>query len=391
MLIILFYYILLQILLTRQRQYIALTHLIILIEVSMSLNCGIVGLPNVGKSTIFKALTNHHAVIENYPFSTIEPNIARLNVHDKRLVQISQITKSKQIIPASVEFIDIAGLVKGASKGEGLGNQFLGHIRQVNAIFHVIRCFDDVNITHVHETPDPISDIEIVELELILADLEVIEKKLKNLQNAHKCSDKESTRKNQQNLVVLEQLKKKLCYSNLELAWINEVSNCDMIRELNLISLKPRIYVCNIDDSQISKDCAEKVSIWAQNKKSKSLNINGFQAVQCHSLHFNEKSDNACEQLIKESYRLLDLITFFTKNKNEVRAWEIKKGTSAQKAAGKIHSDMERGFIRAEIISSHDLVQLLSEEKVREAGKVRIEGKNYQIQDGDIMNVRFNI
>ena len=366
--------------------------MIILIEVSMSLNCGIVGLPNVGKSTIFKALTKHNALIENYPFSTIEPNIGRINIPDERLLQISQINKSKLIIPTAVEFIDIAGLVKGASKGEGLGNQFLGHIRQVNAILHVVRCFEDPNIAHVHETFDPLNDIITIELELALADLDIIEKKIKNLQALSKNPNKEYAKKNQQNIVILEQLKKNLCNSSLNSSFTDHESDNDIIKELNLISLKPKIYVCNIDESSTSKDFAKQVNTWAENQKFKSLNVNGFLEAELNSSNLDEnQSDNTCHKLIHESYGLLNLITFFTKNKNEVRAWEIKSGTTAQKAAGKIHTDMERGFIRAEIINSKDLIELKSEEKVREAGKIRVEGKNYQIQDGDIMNVRFNI
>ncbi len=369
----------------------------------MALNCGIVGLPNVGKSTIFKALTAAPAEAANYPFCTIEPNLGIVNVHDERMDKITKLIKPQKKIPTAVEFVDIAGLVKGASKGEGLGNQFLGHIRQVNAITHVVRCFDDADIVHVHGKIDPADDITTINLELALADLEVIENKLKNLPRMMKSQDKKISTAAKITFPIVEKMKDHLERGLSARSCELEEEDWDWIKDLNLITQKEVIYVCNVDEEGLMEDndYFREVKKIADFENAKCIKICGKLESEIALLDNEEDKIEFMEAagievsgldiLTKKVYDLLGMMTYFTAGEKEVRAWTFKKGAKAPEAAGVIHTDFEKGFIKAEVFHCDDLFAAGSEQKVKEAGKFRIEGKEYVVRDGDVMHFRFNL
>ena len=360
---------------------------------------GIVGLPNVGKSTLFNAITKAGAECANYPFCTIEPNVGVVAVPDKRLDFLEKLYNSKRKIPAMVEFVDIAGLVKGASKGEGLGNQFLAHIRETSAIVHVVRCYENSDITHVMGKIDPIRDIDTIETELMLADLEAINKKIEKLQKDIKSRDK--------NIVVQKELADKV-KSHLDAGHpvrtlAIEEEEKELLKNFFLITAKPVLYACNIGDSDLpkmsneyvqmvieraKKENAEAIAICAKIEAELSELSNEDQFTFLKDLGLSEPGLN---RLIKASYNLLGLITFLTTGEDETRAWTIKKGFLAPQAAGVIHTDFEKGFIRAEVMAYDDLFRLGSDKAVRESGLLRSEGKTYVVKDGDIIEFKFNV
>ncbi|WP_333023005.1 redox-regulated ATPase YchF [Wolbachia endosymbiont of Pentidionis agamae] len=364
----------------------------------MSLNCGIVGLPNIGKSTLFNALTESNvAEAANYPFCTIEPNISKVFFKDQRLSLVQQIANSEKIIYSQLEVVDIAGLIKGASQGEGLGNKFLSHIREVDAIIHLLRCFTDERINHVNNNIDPISDAEIVEMELIIADIDSIEKRLPNIEKKAKLGDK--LLKNQLDLMyeVLTLLK-----SGKPAKDLRNINKEDL-KSLQLLTTKPVIYVCNVEDTNVISGNAlsNKVKKMAEENQSKFCYISAKLEADIANLESEEeKSSFLSEFGLQESglsrvahvmHEVLDMITFFTVGPKEARAWPIKRGLTAEKAAGVIHTDFEKGFIKAETISFEDYIKYEGELSCRNAGKVRVEGRDYVVQDGDIMHFRFNI
>ena len=366
----------------------------------MGFKCGIIGLPNVGKSTLFNALTqSNNAEAANYPFATIEPNIGRIPIPDERLKILSTIGKSKETIPTYIDFVDIAGLVEGASKGEGLGNKFLSHIREVDAIAHVVRCFENENITHISSEINPIKDIEIITTELKLADFETIKNKIDILEKKIKSGDEII----QSQLRTIKDIENKL--NNDEKIIFGDLSkeDKDLINSLNLITLKPLFYICNVDEKSTLKEnnFTEIVKKKAKDDSNKVVTISA--EVESQISEFEnaiEKKEMLKELGLKETgltkvihtgYELLNLITFFTCGPKESRAWTIPTNTVAPKAAGKIHTDFEKGFIRAETISYEDFVNFKGEIGSREAGKLRLEGKDYIIQDGDILNFLFNV
>ena len=367
----------------------------------MGLNCGVVGLPNVGKSTLFQALTAAPAEAANYPFCTIDPNVGIVHVNDLRIKKISEYIKTQKTVPAVVEFVDIAGLVKGASKGEGLGNKFLGHIREVNVLIHVVRCFEDPDIVHVNGKIDPIDDIETIDTELILADLEAVEKRLGTLPKQTKNQNKEISSKAQALMPILEKAKKHLEQGNairsLELGEDEEKE----LRSVNLITSKKVIYACNIHEDELNQKNPYVEKVKEQASDSNVIVICGKLESEISALQTEEDrkefmdianiEERGLDKLIQKAYDALGLKTYFTAGEKEVRAWTFKAGAKAPEAAGIIHSDFERGFIKAEVYHCNDLFDLKSELKIREAGKIRMEGKNYAVCDGDIMNFKFNV
>lgn len=360
---------------------------------------GVVGLPNVGKSTLFNAITNAGAESANYPFCTIEPNVGIVDVPDQRLQVLGDFYKTQKITPASIEFVDIAGLVAGASKGEGLGNKFLSHIREVDAIVHVVRCFENEKIIHVNGSIDPLRDIEIINLELALADLEQVSKKLERDEKLVKTGDK--------SLITGVELMRKIktaLENNLPARSVETDEDEDKImKNLQLLSAKPVIYVANISEDDVGKEenkFVKAVRDFADNENAKVISLSAKIEEELASLDTEERQifkeelgikESGLEKLVTASYDLLGLMSFLTAGEKEVRAWTIKKGTKAPGAAGKIHTDFEKGFIKAEVVSFDDLIEAGSYLKAKEKGKVRMEGKEYVVQDGDIILFRFNV
>lgn len=365
----------------------------------MALKCGIVGLPNVGKSTLFNCLSNAKAQSANFPFCTIEPNVGTITVPDERLNKLAELVKPERIVPTTIEIVDIAGLVQGASKGEGLGNKFLGNIRETDAIIHVLRCFDDENVTHVDGSVDPVRDKEIIDAELQLKDLETVEKRMDAANRAAKSGDKSA----QRDVGLLGKYKAAL--ESGRSARTVEVEEMDepLARDLQLLTNKPILYVCNVEEESVVDGNAyvDAVRAAVAEENAEVLVIGAAIEAEIAELDTYEErreflSDLGLEEagvakLIKAAYRLLDLKTYFTAGEKEVRAWTIKDGFTAPQAAGVIHSDFEKGFIRAEVIKFDDYIHHGSEAAVKDVGKLAVEGKQYVVDDGDIMHFRFNV
>ena len=366
----------------------------------MALTAGIVGLPNVGKSTLFNAITQAGAESANYPFCTIDPNVGIVEVPDSRLNKLTELVKPKKTIPTAFEFTDIAGIVKGASKGEGLGNQFLSHIRQVDAIVHVVRCFDDENITHVSGKVDPIDDIETINLELIFADLDSVNKRLQRVEKLARQKDKEAVVEHE----ILSKIKDGLENEQPARALEFTDEQSKIVKGLHLLTSKPVLYAANVSEEEVADPSANKnlvkVQEFAANEGAQVIVVCAKIESEIAELDGEEKEmfleelgipESGLDQLIKASYSLLGLATYFTAGEQEVRAWTFPIGYKAPQTAGIIHSDFEKGFIRAETVSYEDLVDAGSMSVAKERGKVRLEGKEYLVKDGDVMHFRFNV
>ncbi len=364
------------------------------------MKAGIVGLPNVGKSTLFNCLSNAKAQSANFPFCTIEPNIGVVNVPDPRINKLEELVKPERVQMATVDIVDIAGLVKGASKGEGLGNQFLGNIRECNAIIHVLRCFDNDNIVHVDGSVDPIRDKETIDIELQLKDLETVEKRLEKTKKAAKTGNKEA----QVETALLERIREALLQAKSARTVVPQNQDEEaLFEDFQLITAKPVLYVCNVDENSAvnGNEYVEKVKELVKDENAEVIILSVGAEADITELETYEERQVFLEDmgltepgsavLIRAAYKLLNLQTYFTAGVKEVRAWTIKIGDTAPKAAGVIHSDFEKGFIRAEVIAYDDYITYGSESKVKEAGKLRVEGKEYIVKDGDVMHFRFNV
>ncbi len=369
----------------------------------MALNCGIVGLPNVGKSTLFSALTSAPAEAANYPFCTIDPNIGMVTVPDVRLDKIVELIPPQKIIPAAVEFVDIAGLVKGASKGEGLGNKFLANIREVGIIAHVVRCFDDPDVTHVENKVDPVSDVETINIELALADLETVDKRLEKNSKSLRSPDKDIKKKAEIADSVLKRLQTVLGEGTAARSLEYTADELEVLKELQLITMKKQLYVANVGEDAIEagNDYTKALEKVAAAEGAEMVIISGKLEADIAALDSEEEKEmflqdagleeSGLSKLIRKAYDTLGLRTYFTAGEKEVRAWTFHQGDKAPQAAGVIHTDFEKGFIKADVYHCEDLFQYGSEQKVKEAGKLRMEGKEYLVKDGDVMFFKFNV
>ena len=363
------------------------------------MKAGIVGLPNVGKSTLFNCLSNAKAQSANFPFCTIEPNLGIVNVPDNRLEKLEELVTPEKVIPATVEIVDIAGLVRGASKGEGLGNQFLANIRETDAILHVLRCFDNDNIVHVDGSVDPIRDKETIDIELQLKDLEAVEKRLEKVKRAAKTGNKEA----QKELEILEKIQETLLAGKSVRTLEFPEKEMELVKSMQFITAKPVLYVCNVEESsakdgneyvekvrEMIKDEDAEIIILAVSTEADIAELEDYEERQMFLADIGLE-EPGISRLIRSAYKLLNLQTYFTAGVKEVRAWTVNVGATAPQAAGVIHTDFEKGFIRAEVIGYNDYVTFGSEAKVKEAGKMRVEGKDYIVADGDVMHFRFNV
>jgi len=364
----------------------------------MGFDCGIIGLPNAGKSTIFNALTGSTAAVAGYPFTTIDPNTGTVTLPDERLQKIAALTGPEKITPAVMEFVDVAGLVRGAHKGEGLGNQFLGTIRNLPALIHVVRCFEDENVAHPEGDVDPLRDIEIIETELILADIATVQRRIDKVKKTAQTGDKDAKRA----LAIYEKAITVLDAGKLASTLVVVPEELAIFDEMQLLSAKPILFIANLDEDAVieGNEYSKRVGAAALDRGAGFVTISGKIEAELLDLEEGERaeylnelglSETGLAQVIRAGYRLLRLVTFYTTVGPELRAWSIPEGTAAPTAAGKIHTDMERGFIRAEVLSSDDLFAAGGEHEAKESGRVRIEGKEYVIKDGDIVRIRFNV
>ena len=365
----------------------------------MGFTCGIVGLPNVGKSTLFNAITSSGIAAENYPFCTIEPNTGVVPVPDRRLDRLAEIIHPQRVLPTTIEFVDIAGLVRGASQGEGLGNQFLGHIRTVDAVAHVVRCFEDENVTHVDDSVDPLRDIETIETELILKDMETVEKRKETAARRAKTNDRDA----KEEIALADRLIAHLSSGELAITFAPDNDReRGLLQEYHLLTAKPVVYIANTDEDGLlnGSDQIRRVEELASKRRFRVIPVCAKIEAELSELDADDRADfldsmglsePGLNAIVREGYDLLGLITYFTAGEKEVRAWTVEKGSTAPEAAGVIHTDFEKGFIRAEVQKYDDLVRLGSEAAVKEAGLYRVEGKEYVVKDGDVMYFRFNV